>query len=54
MCDHLFALDEENPTGAADTAGRRFVHLKCTRCNERLSKLTTKSNRELAAELDMQ
>lgn len=54
MCEHLWILDPENPTTPPDAGGRRVVNLACSRCDERLSKLTNKSDRQLAAELALQ
>lgn len=54
MCEHLWDLDPDNPTGAADQSGRRLVHFVCTKCGERLSKLTVRSDRQLVADIQGQ
>lgn len=52
MCDHKWTL--ASAPSDPDRAGRRTVNLVCERCDERINKITTKSNREIAAELEAQ
>lgn len=51
MCDHHFELQSATPP---DGSRRRVVTLKCSNCPETLSKITTRTDREINAELEAQ
>lgn len=51
MCEHHWELENITPP---DGSRRRVVTLKCTLCKESMSKITTRTDREINAELEAQ
>jgi transposase-like protein len=51
MCEHHWQAESAtNP----DAAGRSLVTFSCTKCGETLNRLTTRTAKQIQAELDAQ